>query len=465
MVRKLGCDKNIYCLFNQYLSTISQLKDHQVKKTLVTPQKDDNLEEQLQEVQEMPHPIINYSNPSEQSNVEPELFDPSLISIIEPESKSEIPIEFESTLSVESNMFNQHDPNAQHYVPAPTVPEHLFAPTAAVHLDQYIPTATGYHNQFTPAANVFPNQFPPPGTAHYNQYAPPVEPDVNVTEILISSKRNLENQNSELQSKLIQLENSQTTAVNENYMCKQQINSLQQDIQNLQQKYLRASEEIKNKETTIKELDKIKLSLSDESNNLQEQLEFTKTMLTAKESENTGLQNQLQNLQNQLDVTQLHLQQISNGNQINIAQQQKKEHDTEILIQKISTLEYQLKAMQKERDQINVHYEHYVAELNEQLKTLAIKNQELNTEVTRLSNRETGLIEQISDMEIRLQNFQIIAKRQPFEDQPKVYEELQEIQQNYAHVQVGFLKIASALFVRRNGMKFTEITFCFAGKL
>lgn len=405
-----------------------------MKKTSVTPQKNDNLEETQQEIQEPPNPITNFSDPNEHSNVEPEPFDPALISIIEPEPKYKIPIEIEATHSKEPN---QYETNAQQFAPAATVQDYLFAPMAPVHPNQYTPTATVYNNQFTPTATAYPNQFPPTATAHYNQFAQPVKPDVNVTEILISNKRNLENQISELQTKLIQLENSQTTAVNENYFCKQQINNLQQDIQNLQQKYLRATEEINDKEATIKELDKLKLSLTDENNNLQEQLEFTKTMLTAKESENTALQNQLQNLQNQLDVTQLHLQQISNGNQINIAQQQKKEQDTEILVQKISTLEHQLKTMQKERDQINVHYEHYVAELNEQLKTLAIKNQELNTEVTRLANRETGLIEQISDMEIRLQNFQIIAKRQPFEDQPKVYEELQELQQNYADVQVS----------------------------
>lgn len=387
-----------------------------MKKTLVTPLKDDNSEEPPQDVQIPPYPITNFSGPHEHINVEPVPFDPALISVIEPEQalpKTKIaPNDFEAIQSKEPNLTYQHEMYAQQ-----------FAPTASVH-----------HNQFAPTATVHPTQLAP--TANHNQFAPAVEHDVNVTEILISNKRNLENQISELQTKLIQLESTQTTAMNESYFCKQQINSLQQDIQNVQQKYFRASEDIIAKEATIKEMEKTKLSLTDENNNLQEQLEFTKTMLTAKESENTALQKQLQNLQNQLDVTQLHLQQISNGNQINIAQQ-KKEHDTELLLQKISTLEHQLKTMQKERDQINVHYEQYVAELNEQLKTLAIKNEELNIEVTRLSNRETGLIEQISDMEIRLQNFQIIAKRQPFVDQPKVYEELQELQQTYGHVQVS----------------------------
>lgn len=397
-----------------------------MKKTLVTPQRDDNLEE-TQDIQLPPYHNTNSSGPNEHINVEQGPFDPALISIIEPEQvlprNEVVPIETEAKHSKEPNLTYQHEMYAQQ-----------FAPTATVHHNQFAPTATVYPNQFAPTATVHPNQFAP--TTNDNQFAPLVEPDVNVTEILISNKRNLENQISELQTKLIQLESSQTTAINENYFCKQQINSLQQDIQNVQQKYFRASEEINAKDATIKEMEKLTLSLTDENNNLQEQLEFTKTMLTAKESDNTALQNQLQNLQNQLDVTQLHLQQISNGNQIKIAQQ-KKEHDTEVLLQKISTLEHQLKTMQKERDQINVHYEHYVAELNEQLKTLAIKNEEFNNEVTRLSNRENGLIEQISDMEIRLQNFQIIAKRQTFVDQPKVYEELQELQQNYSSVQVS----------------------------
>lgn len=387
---------------------------------MVTPQKDDNLEELPQEVQMPPYPISNSSGPSEHINVEPVLFDPALINVIEPEQvlpKTEVaPIEIEATHSKEPNLIYQSEMYAQ----------------------QFTPTAPVHHNQFTAHAN----QYAP--TVNHNQFAPLVEPEVNVTEILISNKRNLENQISELQTKLFQLESSQTTAMNENYFCKQQINNLQQDIQNIQQKYFRASEEINAKNAAIQEMEKLKLSLTDENNNLQEQLEFTKTMLTAKESENISLQNQLQNLQNQLDVTQLHIQQISNGNQINIAQQ-KKEHDTEVLLQKISSLEHQLKTLQKERDQINVHYEHYVAELNEQLKTLAIKNEQLNIEVTRLSNRETGLIEQISDMEIRLQNFQMVAKKQTFVDQPKVYEELQELQQNYSGVQVSLSNLTSFL--------------------
>lgn len=390
-----------------------------MKKTLVTPQKDDNLEEPPQDVQTPLYPNTNSSGPSEHINVEPVLFDPAIINIIEPEPvlpKTEAPpIEIEATLSKEPNLTFQHE----------------------MYVQQFAPVATVHHNQFASTATAHPNQFAP--TVNHNQFAPTLEPEVNVTEILISNKRSLENQISELQTKLLQLESSQTTAMNENYFCKQQIISLQQDIQIIQQKYFSASEELNVKDATIKEMEKLKLTLTDENNNLQEQLEFTKTMLTAKESENTALQNQLKNLQNQLDVTQLHLQQISNGNQINFAQQ-KKEHDTELLLQKLSTLEHQLKTMQKERDQINVHYEHYVAELNEQLKTLAIKNEELNAEVTRLSNRETGLIEQISDMEIRLQNFQIIAKRQPFVDEPKVYEELQELQQKYGGVQVSLNK-------------------------
>lgn len=398
-----------------------------MKKTLVTPQKDENLEEPPQDTQMPPYPITNSSGPSEQIDVEPVPFDPALISIIEPEQvlpKTEAAtIEIEATHSKDPNVTYKHETYTQQCAPTVSVPHIQFAPTATV-----------YHNQFVPTTTIHPNQFAP--TGNHNQFAPPVEPEVNVTEILISNKRNLENQINELQSKLIQLESSQTAAMNENYFCKQQINSLQQDIQNMQQKYVRASEEINAKDATIMEMEKLTLSLTDENNNLQEQLEFTKTLLTAKESENTALQNQMQNLQNQLDVTQLHLQQISNGNQINIAQQ-KKEHDAEVLLQKISILEHQLKTMQKERDQINVHYEHYVAELNEQLKTLAIKNEQLNVEVTRLSNREAGLIDQISDMEIRLQNFQIIAKRQSFVDQPKVYEELEELQHNYSGVQVS----------------------------
>ncbi|KAF9414689.1 hypothetical protein HW555_007467, partial [Spodoptera exigua] len=175
------------------------------------------------------------------------------------------------------------------------------------------------------------------------------EPELNITEILISNKRNLESQVHHLQSSL--------------------------------------------------------------EHNLAEQLEFTRNVLHSKETESDALHKQLANLQSQYDVIHLQLQQLTNGSPFTPpAEKAENDEKTQVMSQKISYLEQQLTSLQKERDQINLHYEHYVAELNEQLSTLIKKNEELTRSVENLSNRENSLIEQISDMEIRIQNYNLDKK-------------------------------------------------------
>ncbi|KAI5641522.1 putative golgin subfamily A member 2-like protein 5 domain-containing protein [Phthorimaea operculella] len=300
------------------------------------------------------------------------------------------------------------------------------------------PTRTPPDNQFVePAVNVdVPDKAPPAAnvlqnvqetipTFDYTNQHNNAGTDVNVTEILIASKRNLELQVNELQTRLAQLENNYTLATNNNSYCKQQISNLEYELKSLHERYLKASEENTIKEKIISELNNAKTSICDENNNLLEQLEFTKSMLTAKESENAALNNQVINLQTQLDATQLQLQQITSGAQGILATQRNDNPDQnpEVLQQKITFLEQQLKSIKKERDQLSSHYEQFLGELNEQLKVTASKNNELQLKVENLSVRENSLVEQISEMEIRLQNMK--QQQQPLERHEVINQDIQ----------------------------------------
>ncbi|CAH0700668.1 unnamed protein product [Spodoptera exigua] len=237
------------------------------------------------------------------------------------------------------------------------------------------------------------------------------EPELNITEILISNKRNLESQVHHLQSSLEQLEQKNTMIVNDYKICNQKLKDLEYEINNINGKYIKATEEITVKNAKLNELNSLQLTLSEQNSNLAEQLEFTRNVLHSKETESDALHKQLANLQSQYDVIHLQLQQLTNGSPFTPpAEKAENDEKTQVMSQKISYLEQQLTSLQKERDQINLHYEHYVAELNEQLSTLIKKNEELTRSVENLSNRENSLIEQISDMEIRIQNYNLDKK-------------------------------------------------------
>lgn len=237
------------------------------------------------------------------------------------------------------------------------------------------------------------------------------EPGLNITEILISNKRNLELQVHHLQSSLEQLEQKNALVVNDYKICNQNLKQLEHEINNINDKYMKATEEIAIKNAKLNELNSLQLTLSEENSNLAEQLEFTKSVLHSKEAESDSLHKQLTNLQSQYDVIHLQLQQLTNGSPVTPpAERPVNDEITQAMSQKISVLEQQLTSLQKERDQINTHYEHYVAELNEQLSSLIRKNEELMRNVENLSNRENSLIEQISDMEIRIQNYNLDKK-------------------------------------------------------
>ncbi|CAB3231111.1 unnamed protein product [Arctia plantaginis] len=257
--------------------------------------------------------------------------------------------------------------------------------------------------------------------------------DVNVTEILISNKRNLELQVYELQKKLSHLEQNHAIVINDFKICDHKLNGLQYELKDINEKYLNAMQEILLKDTNISQLNSINTSLSEENSNLLEQLEFTRTILNGKEAENDLLQSQLHNLQNQYDVIHLQMQQLTNGSPSVPPKEKTVENEkNEAMSQKICNLEQQITLMQKERDQMNLHYEHYVAELNDQLKLAIKRNEELNKEVQNLSNRENSLIEQISDMEIRIQNYNIDKKHLEMDQNAS---NIKVLQDNLKHVQ------------------------------
>lgn len=238
---------------------------------------------------------------------------------------------------------------------------------------------------------------------------PNIDMDLNVTEILISNKRNLERQVTELELKLTQLQTTYGLEINSHNATKQQLNNVKTELKHLNDKYYFAMENIKQLETEIKELNSVKSVMTDDNNNLCEQLELTKSILTAKEAENASIRNHLQHLQNELDVTKLQLQQLNSG--VNTCTATSFEclnsEQNDVLLQKVNSLEQQLNISQKERDQINCHYENYVGELNAQLKSVILQNDELSKKVKSLCARENCLIDQISEMEIRIQNFQV----------------------------------------------------------
>lgn len=251
--------------------------------------------------------------------------------------------------------------------------------------------------------------------------------NVDVTEFFISNKRNLELQVHQLQTKLDQLEQKHALIIDDYKICNQKLNELEIENKNLNGKYLNAMQKIMIQDEKLNELNSVKLTLSEENNNLSEQIEFTKTVLNAKEAESDSLHNQLYNLQNQYDVVHLQLQQLTNGSTANTPSGKTNNSEkVDALIQKNANLEQQLGLLQKERDQINQHYEQYVSELNEQLRCVIKKNEELTREVESLSNRENSLIEQISDMEIRIQNYNINKKTYEIDCNTSTINQLQD---------------------------------------
>lgn len=231
-----------------------------------------------------------------------------------------------------------------------------------------------------------------------------IKPDV-ITEMLISNKTNLELQIKDLSAKLAHMESLYGQEISNHNNCKQQHIALQSDINNLMTKYSMVVQEASSKDKELQQLKITNQHLHEEKNNLFEQVELTKSMLTSKESENSQLLNQVSTYQNQIDLLQLQIQQLTNDSVVKFDQSNGNTEETEALLQKISNLELKIQTLQKDKEQINSHYEHYVRDLNERLKSELNKNETLSKDLQNLYNREHSLIEQISEMEIRLQNY------------------------------------------------------------
>lgn len=255
--------------------------------------------------------------------------------------------------------------------------------------------------------------------------------DVNITEILISAKTNLESQIKNLTEKLTNLE---SLYISENYnhnISKQKLVALDHELKILSNKYEIAVQDAAAKDGSLSELKHQISTKTDENNNLVEQLELTKSMLTTKEIENTELVSKLSYCQNQLDVLQLQIQQLTSSSNTPAQPGHNTSEEKDTLLRKISRLEQTIEGLQKERDQINTHYEHYVRELNDQYGAEVKKNEGLAQEIQNLYNRENSLIEQISDMEIRLQNYKVAREEQSYRqedaDLQKQYQDTQVI--------------------------------------
>ncbi|XP_013133807.1 PREDICTED: golgin subfamily A member 2-like [Papilio polytes] len=230
--------------------------------------------------------------------------------------------------------------------------------------------------------------------------------DMNVTEILITNNTKLEEQVKTLEKQLMEMQKSCNSAVEQQNAHAQTVSRLQMELQTVQNKYTVVNNENSLQKNTILNLQSKITALSEQNTNLIEQLEFTKTVLTVKENENSQLTNHISVLQNQIDVLQLQIKQLNNNSNINICQEPEEQTSNVQLYQKISNLEQQMQSLQKERDSISSHYQHYVSELNKQLRAMETSNRDLTMECQRLQNRETNLVDQLSEMEIRLQNIQ-----------------------------------------------------------
>ncbi|CAH2104718.1 unnamed protein product [Euphydryas editha] len=244
-----------------------------------------------------------------------------------------------------------------------------------------------------------------------------------ITEMLISNKTNLESQINDLSAKLAHMESLYGQETNNHNNCKQQNIALQSEINNLMTKYSIIVQEASSKDKEMQQLKVTNQYLQDERNNLFEQVELTKSMLATKESENTKLLSQVSTYQNQIELLQLQIQQLTNDSTVKLDQNNKTPEETEALLHKISSLEQKIETLQKDKEQINSHYEHYVRDLNERLKSEINKNETLSKDLQNLYNRENSLIEQISEMEIRLQNY--ATKKSDLSKQEQIDTDLQ----------------------------------------
>ncbi|XP_046961788.1 golgin subfamily A member 2-like [Vanessa cardui] len=236
---------------------------------------------------------------------------------------------------------------------------------------------------------------------------PESKPDT-LTEMLISNKANLELHMNEMSAKLANLESLYELEISNHNVCKQQNIALQNEISDLKSKYKIATQEVSTKDVDMERLKEALQFLHDEKNNLFEQVELTKSILNSKELENAQLTNQISSYQSQIDMLQIQLQQLTNDSLVNYdPSYNKKNQDTETLLDKIYELERSIEVVQREKEELIAHYDHYAQDINEKLKSEQRKNENISKDLRKLYDREQSLVEQISELEIRLQNYNI----------------------------------------------------------
>lgn len=229
--------------------------------------------------------------------------------------------------------------------------------------------------------------------------------ETKTTELLITNKRNLEMEIQNLKHKVCELESNYENVLTNCNTLQNRNNCLETELGTIRDMNVSIVNKLSLEEKELEECKKVTYALEQEKSHLLEQLDFTKTVLTAKETENISLHSKITTLANDLESTQLRLHQLTSGIVLHNDNENQCHNDQiESFKQRITLLEQQLKFSQKECSQINSHYEHYITELNDQLKLASLRNEELVKQTQLLSSRENCLIEQISSMEIQLQN-------------------------------------------------------------
>ncbi|GLV41477.1 Golgi matrix protein 130 kD [Carabus blaptoides fortunei] len=129
--------------------------------------------------------------------------------------------------------------------------------------------------------------------------------------------------------------------------------------------------------------------------------------LNVKVDECHRLQQDVQEKNSQLSLAQLKLQQLSNGESVQV------ESQIEILNQQKRALEHQIsdlmatiKTVSAERDQASQQYQQYVQQLNAQIQSLAEKLEAKSSETDALAGREQSLVKHIGELEKHLQQLQ-----------------------------------------------------------
>ncbi|XP_050675765.1 golgin subfamily A member 2-like [Leptidea sinapis] len=224
------------------------------------------------------------------------------------------------------------------------------------------------------------------------------------TEYLLNNQKSLESKLENLQTQFSELNECYVAETQKHNQAKNKIYNLEREVENITLQYNICAKELLKKDELIKGLQSNIETLIDDNNSLVEQIEFTKSLLKTKETEYANLHSQACSYYNQLETTKLQIQQLTSDTNANVKNLDFM-NEKEYLSNNINTLEQKIRALQQEKDTLTSHYEHYVKDLNDQLKNSMLRNEDLSKELYRLNERENYLVEQIGDMEIRLQNF------------------------------------------------------------